>query len=81
MVLAVGKWVRLSLDELVALHIEDDGTSILFPHLQFLVMVQYVNANRSFITDQPHKYPAERFTQEFKVLAFDSREDDPQNVD
>jgi hypothetical protein len=81
MVFVVGTWVRLRSEQVSAMQIKDDGTSTLFPDLHFLVILQYVNADRSFITDQPHKYPCERFTQEFKVLALESRADDPQNVD
>ena len=70
-------WVTLTREEVVRLQIKQDGTSELFPNTQFLVRLQFVNAKRNFITDQPHKYPGERFTEEFKVYATTTKEEDP----
>jgi hypothetical protein len=78
MTFRVGEWVAMTEKQVEALHLDAEGLSAHFPDVQFVVVAYFVNADGTFSTDQPHKYPQERFTKHFRVLAMKCMPDDPQ---
>lgn len=59
------------------LELRGDGTSPHMPGLVFVVTVSWVNADKTFSTTMPHKYPDEQFSEQIRVLVT-QQESDPE---
>ena len=72
----LGEVVTLTRSQVEKLGINPStGRSALYPRVLFSVDVDYINERGDFVTQQPTKYPAERFTMRYKVFAQEANEE------